>query len=97
VARVRRSHGGSHHRRFGAYVPSTGSDATGAWIQLPGMEDLDDSDIFWSLSQPFLASRRVVLSFDVLSDVRERMQRMGIDASSTSIPLLPCLRSDCRT
>jgi hypothetical protein len=66
--------------RFGAYLPSAGGASTDPLIQLPGTEDLDDSDIIWSLSQPFLASRRLVMSFDVLSDVRVRMQRLGNDA-----------------
>lgn len=65
--------------RFGSYVTSD-SDISDPLIKLCPMDDLEEINLIWSLSQPFLASRHILLHFDFLSDVRQRIQSLGIDA-----------------
>ncbi|AOY59982.1 hypothetical protein [Desulfococcus multivorans] len=61
--------------RFGTYLPAA-EDLNDPDIQLQAPDD-GDRDIFWSLSQPFPASRSVVMQFDALSGVRRRLQALG--------------------
>jgi hypothetical protein len=65
--------------RFGSYVTAQ-DGADDHCIQLSPLEDLEDSELLWSLSQPFLASRRVAMRFDLFSDVRQRIQKQGSEA-----------------
>lgn len=78
--------------RFGAYALSS-CDADEPLIQLALPDDVGQTDIIWSLSQSFLATRRIVLRFDLLADVRHRIQD-GVDGSfvirhtAAALPLL---------
>jgi hypothetical protein len=59
--------------RFGTWTP----DGSAVLLTAPGQDG--DVELFWSLSQPVLAVRRVVLRFDLLADVRRWIARDGID------------------
>lgn len=63
---------------FGSYVSSDNSTLE-PMIRL-NVEREGERDLIWSLSQPFLASRRLAFPFDLLSDVREQVEQFGIDA-----------------
>lgn len=81
--------------RFGAYLPAA-QDLNNPVIQLQAPDD-SDSDIFWSLSQTFLASRRVVMQFDALSGVRQQLQALGSETfihQHTAASLLELERSN---
>ena len=65
--------------RFGSYVTSSNDDFE-PLVKLKRIDKLGESEIKWSLSQPFLASRRIIMHFDFLSDVRRRVQDFGIDS-----------------
>jgi hypothetical protein len=59
--------------RFGSN-PSFGGDGVEPFFELPTSSDPGETDFFWSLMEPYLTSRYVVLSFDLLSDVRHVIQ-----------------------
>ena len=63
--------------RFGRYVPAQAlEDAPVVQFQRSDAS----SSIIWSLSQPFLANRRIVLPVDLLSAARAQIDRLGADS-----------------
>ena len=78
--------------RFGRYVAS-GAPTFEPWVVLDRLNGEGLIDVRWSLSQPFLASRRVALPFDLLSGVRQNARDLGLGAfvhrqTLTSLPSL---------
>ncbi|MER9678544.1 hypothetical protein NKJ23_04260 [Mesorhizobium sp. M0184] len=61
--------------RFGRFIPARllGDSPVIRLERQPG-----DVDLVWSLSQPFLAARRMLLPVDLLSAAQEQAERLGI-------------------
>lgn len=64
--------------RFGSWV-SADPDTHEPRIALRA-DGGTDREIFWALSEPFTAVRRVALRFDLLANVRRRIRDHGVDA-----------------
>lgn len=63
--------------RFGRYVPSsTIEDAPVVQLEQP----LSNTSLIWSLSQPFIANRRIVLPVDLFSAAQQQVDRLGADS-----------------
>jgi hypothetical protein len=76
--------------RFGQYVPARDL-ADGPIVRLSVPET--DASIRWSLSQPMLATRRLVLPVDLLSAAQAQVERLGLESvvqrrTFTALPAL---------
>ena len=66
--------------RFGRYVPSnTIEDAPVVQFEQPS----SNTSLVWSLSQPFITNRRVVLPVDLFSAAQNQIDRLGVDSVIT--------------
>lgn len=63
--------------RFGRFIPARliGDSPVVRLERRPG-----DIDLIWSLSQPFLAARRMLLPVDLLSAAQEQAERLGVES-----------------
>lgn len=77
--------------RFGSYLMSTPEMSFP--VRLWPADEPGETDVRWSLAQPFLATRRVEMRFDLLADVRQRIAQSGLDAyvTRTTAAALPSL------
>ena len=78
--------------RFGSYATSS-APLFEPVVVLDRPNGDGDVDLRWSLSQPFLASRRMVLPLDLLSEVRRKAREVGVAAfvhreTLTALPAL---------
>lgn len=63
---------------FGSYVTSANENPE-PLVRLQMPEHRGITTLLWSLSQPLMVSRRLIMSFDLLTDVRHQVDYLGID------------------